>query len=106
MEESKKVLHAIHAALKRQEWDVGFNYKKGLSDFRSPPLLPLKRVSQILSTAGACHLLYSGEDSQDDGGDSTLANGKLRFTRIWDGKDAVWPSLASPEEASKALWRK
>lgn len=52
-------------------------------------------------------ILYSvGEDGEDNGGDFTLAKGKARFSQIWDGKDAVWPSLATPEEATKAAWRK
>ena len=52
-------------------------------------------------------LLYSvGEDGEDGGGDCSLAKGKTRFTQIWDGKDAVWPSPATPEEATKAALRK
>ena len=52
-------------------------------------------------------LLYSvGEDGHDDSGDSTLANGRTKFTQIWDGNDAVWPSPARPEEAARAIWIK
>ncbi len=50
-------------------------------------------------------LLYSvGEDGMDDGGDFSLINGKKRFIQIWDGKDAVWPSPATKEEAEIAAW--
>jgi hypothetical protein len=51
-------------------------------------------------------LLYSvGEDGVDDGGDSSPTNGKKHFIQIWDGKDAVWPSPATKEEAEIAAWR-
>jgi hypothetical protein len=50
-------------------------------------------------------LLYSvGEDGVDDGGDCSLVKGKERATQIWDGKDAVWPSPARPEEVPTAIW--
>ncbi len=49
-------------------------------------------------------LLYSvGEDGRDDGGDSSRAEGKEFYHQIWDGKDASWPSAASPLEAEKAV---
>ena len=52
-------------------------------------------------------LLYSvGEDGEDNGGDSRLVKGKTTFTKIWDGQDAIWPTVALPEEAAKAAWRK
>jgi hypothetical protein len=49
-------------------------------------------------------LLYSvGEDGRDDGGDSSRTEGKESYYQIWDGKDALWPSAASPSEAEKAI---
>jgi hypothetical protein len=52
-------------------------------------------------------LLYSvGEDGEDNGGDVSLAKGKSQFVQIWDGKDAVWPTPATKEEARIAVWRK
>jgi hypothetical protein len=49
-------------------------------------------------------LLYSvGEDGRDDGGDPTPQEAKKRYRQIWDGRDAVWPSAATPEEAKAAL---
>ncbi len=51
-------------------------------------------------------LLYSvGEDGKDDGGDSSLAKGRTKFSQIWDGKDALWPAPATAEEASRAIGR-
>ena len=46
-------------------------------------------------------LLYSvGEDGKDDGGDAGLPAGKTYFEKIWDGRDAVWPTAATPEEVA------
>ncbi len=56
MEASNDVLQAIHQALQRPEWDVGFDYQKGFYDFQPPPLVHLKLASQILITAVACDL--------------------------------------------------
>ena len=52
-------------------------------------------------------LLYSvGDDGRDDGGDFSLATATKEYRKIWDGKDAVWPSPASAEEAEKAANKK
>jgi hypothetical protein len=49
-------------------------------------------------------LLYSvGEDGKDDGGDPTQQEGKKSYRQIWDGRDAVWPSAATTEEANSAV---
>jgi hypothetical protein len=49
-------------------------------------------------------ILYSvGEDGNDDGGDRALRKANGKYTRIWDGKDAVWPIRATSEEAARAL---
>ena len=49
-------------------------------------------------------MLYSvGEDGKDDGGDSSMIPDKQNYRRIWDGKDAVWPAVATEAEAAKAL---
>ena len=51
-------------------------------------------------------VLYSvGEDGIDDGGDPSLRPGKEHFGQMWDGKDAVWPSPASAQEASEEMTR-
>ena len=49
-------------------------------------------------------LLYSvGEDGKDDGGDPTRREEKKSYRQIWDGRDAVWPSAATTEEANSAV---
>jgi len=49
-------------------------------------------------------LLYSvGEDGKDDGGDPTQQEEKKSYRQIWDGRDAVWPSAATAEEAKLAV---
>ena len=50
------------------------------------------------SNADGTFALYSvGEDGQDDGGDPALPELRNR-PRLWDGRDAVWPLPASPEQ--------
>lgn len=79
-----------------------------------PELLPAVPVDgmdgkplRYRPTPDGTFLLYSvGEDGRDDGGDFSLVSGKTRYSQIWDGKDAVWPSPASREEAAKAAFRK
>ena len=49
-------------------------------------------------------LLYSvGEDGKDDGGDPAQQADKKTYHQIWDGRDAVWPSAATAEEAKLAV---
>jgi hypothetical protein len=49
-------------------------------------------------------LLYSvGEDGKDDGGDPAQQSNKKSYRQIWDGRDAVWPSAATAEEAKLAV---
>jgi hypothetical protein len=49
-------------------------------------------------------LLYSvGEDGKDDGGDPAWQGEKKNYRRIWDGRDAVWPSAATAQEAELAV---
>jgi len=49
-------------------------------------------------------VLYSvGLDGKDDGGDSTLVFDKRSYPRIWNGRDAVWPTAATDEEALAAM---
>ncbi len=53
---------------------------------------------------GAGFVLYSvGEDGKDDGGDPTLRTDKKYYRQIWDGRDAVWPTPATDEEAVAAM---
>jgi len=52
-------------------------------------------------------LLYSvGEDGKDDGGDPAQQADKKSYRQIWDGRDAVWPSAATVEEAKLAVGTK
>ena len=49
-------------------------------------------------------VLYSvGEDGRDNGGDPTATDSTKNYTRIWDGRDAVWPTPATDEEAASAF---
>ncbi len=49
-------------------------------------------------------LLYSvGEDGKDGGGDAAQLEEKKSYRQIWDGRDAVWPSAATAEEAKLAV---
>ena len=51
-------------------------------------------------------LLYSvGADGRDDGGDPTPSPPATRYNYIWSGRDAIWPTAATPEEV-KACWEK
>jgi hypothetical protein len=45
---------------------------------------------------GAGFVLYSvGEDGKDDGGNPACNPDKKKYERIWDGRDAVWPTPAA-----------
>ena len=49
-------------------------------------------------------LLYSvGEDGKDDGGDPAQQEEKKSYRQIWDGRDAVWPSASTAEDAKLAV---
>jgi len=49
-------------------------------------------------------LLYSvGEDGKDDGGDPVPQADKKSYRQIWDGRDAVWPSAATADDAKLAV---
>ncbi len=49
-------------------------------------------------------VLYSvREDGKDDGGDPSPLPGKENYRRIFDGRDAVWPIAATPEEAAAPM---
>ena len=49
-------------------------------------------------------LLHSvGEDGKDDGGNPARQEEKKSYRQIWDGRDAVWPSAATAEEAKLAV---
>jgi hypothetical protein len=63
-----------------------------------------KALRYRLRPGDADFLLYSvGEDGKDDGGDPAQQEGKKSYRQIWDGRDAVWPSAATAEEANSAL---
>jgi hypothetical protein len=70
------------------------------------PEVPLDRMNgqalRYRSRSDGTFLLYSvGVDGVDDGGDPTPSG---RSLWLWTGKDAVWPSPVSREEAERA-WR-
>ena len=57
-----------------------------------------------LRPAGDGFLLYSvGEDGKDDGGNAAQQDDKKTYRQIWDGRDGVWPSAATEEEARSAV---
>lgn len=63
-----------------------------------------KALSYRLRPGGDDFLLYSvGEDGRDDGGDPAQEEEKKSYRRIWDGRDAVWPSATTTEEARVAV---
>jgi len=49
--------------------------------------------------AEAGFILYSvGDDGRDDGGDPSLATGRVNEKSVWDRRDFVWPAAATAEE--------
>jgi hypothetical protein len=49
-------------------------------------------------------LLYSiGDNAQDDGGDPVVESSSSDSPSMWNGRDIVWPHLASPEEVAALL---
>jgi hypothetical protein len=50
-----------------------------------------------LNADGTWTLYSVGEDGVDNGGDSTIASPGVA-SRMWWGRDAVWPVAATPEE--------
>ena len=57
-----------------------------------------------LRPGGDDFLLYSvGEDGHDDGGDPAQQKEKKSYRQIWDGRDAVWPTAATADEARSAV---
>lgn len=54
------------------------------------------------ASAGGNFTLYStGEDGVDNGGDATVAKAGDK-PGLWEGRDAVWPVAATPEEQAAA----
>jgi hypothetical protein len=53
--------------------------------------------------AGGALTLYSvGDDGVDDGGDASTAKPrKPMYYSIWDGRDAIWPMAATPQEVEE-----
>jgi hypothetical protein len=60
-----------------------------------------KPLCYRLNPDGSFVLYSTGEDGIDDGGDSTPKDGGTNYG-LWEGRDAVWPTVASPEE--EAAW--
>jgi hypothetical protein len=49
-------------------------------------------------------VLYSvGEDGKDDGGDPVPSKPNTKNPQIWAGRDAMWPTAATAEEAEAAM---
>lgn len=57
-------------------------------------------------TDGSLVLYSLGEDGRDDSGDFTSGDAGAHYQNMWDGKDAMWPSPASAEEAEKEANKK
>lgn len=56
-----------------------------------------KPLCYKLNADGTFVLYSTGEDGKDDGGDATPRDGGTDYG-LWEGRDAVWPTAASPEE--------
>lgn len=72
------------------------------------PVLPRdgmdgKSLRYRLAPHGGFQLYSVGHDGTDNGGDPTLRPGTSHYPQIWDGRDAVWPTRATPDEAEKSL---
>lgn len=73
----------------------------------TPELLPQAAVDLMngqplryrKDSATMFHLYSVGLDGKDDSGDPATAEQSEPYRNIWNGKDAVWPSPASLEEA-------
>jgi hypothetical protein len=64
-----------------------------------------KALRYRLAPNGGFQLYSVGQDGKDNGGDPTLRPGTSHYAQIWDGRDAVWPTPATPEEAENFLRR-
>lgn len=57
-----------------------------------------KPLRYRLNADGSFTLYSVGEDGKDDGGDTALLPDRTSTRNLWDRKDFVWPSPATPEE--------
>ncbi len=57
-----------------------------------------KPLRYRLNADGSFTLYSVGEDGKDDGGDTTLPPDQMSIQYLWNRKDFVWPSPATPEE--------
>ena len=63
-----------------------------------------KELFYFLRRGGDDFVLYSvREDGKDNGGNPAQREEKTNYHQIWDGRDAVWPSVATAEEARSAV---
>jgi len=62
-----------------------------------------KPLRYRLVSNGGFQLYSVGQDGKDNGGDPTSRAGASHRPQIWDGRDAVWPTPATTEEAEKSL---
>jgi hypothetical protein len=74
---------------------------------KAVPVDPMdgKPLHYKLSPEGKPMPYSVGEDGQDDGGDCSPANAANHLSKIWDGKDAVWPTPAPQNEAKHSAHR-
>jgi hypothetical protein len=63
-----------------------------------------KPIKYQLNASGAFVLYSVGADGKDDGGNATLLPDKTNPHNLWDRRDWVWPSPATPDEI--AAYRK
>ena len=54
-----------------------------------------RSLAYRLKPAGGWLLYSVGEDGRDDNGDPTPPPGTNSAAGLWDGRDAVWPSIPS-----------
>ena len=57
-----------------------------------------KSLKYHLNADGTWRLYSVGDDGRDDDGDPSPTKPDQAYRAIWRGKDAVWPSPATPEE--------
>lgn len=65
-------------------------------------------ILRYRTTTDEGFVLYSvGVNGHDDGGDPALNSEDASFREIWNGRDGVWPTPATPSNADEAMrWTK
>ena len=112
---SRGVKHAMRAETERSLTMCAVALKRYQLRYGKPPASLDALVPEFLSSvpvdymdgkpmkyhlnADGSFVLYSvGADGHDDGGDPSLPPDMYSYRSIWDGRDAVWPWPALPDE--------